>query len=179
MNIAVFCSASERIDEKYFNAAVRLGEWMAGEGHTLVFGGSNQGLMRCIFDSLHAKGGECIGVLPEKFEEGGRAIPDMDVLIHTPNIAERKETMLDHSDVAVIMPGGIGTVDELFSTLVNIALGYHDVKVVIYNIDGYWDKLLALFEDMRDRGTMHKQLDELFSVATSHDELTGILTQCK
>ena len=171
MNIAVFCSASERIDRKYFECAEKLGKWMAREGHTLVFGGSDQGLMRCIFDSLHADGGTCIGVLPEKFEEGGRGIEDMDVLIHTPDIAERKEIMLQRSDVAVIMPGGIGTVDELFTTLVDRALGYHQTRVVIYNIDGYWDALIALFEDMNRRGAMHVPLDHLFSVATTHEEL--------
>lgn len=142
----------------------------------MVFGGSNQGLMWETFDALHRAGGKCIGVIPEKLEKGGRQIPEMDVVIHTSDVAERKELMLEKADCAVILPGGIGTIDELFTTLTDNTLGYRSIKVIIYNINGYWDALLALFKDLDKRGALHRPLDKLFTVVTDIESLKSALS---
>jgi len=175
MNIAVFCSANARIDSEYFERAKALGEWMARNGHILVFGGSNQGLMRCISDAVKSGGGRTIGVHPEKFEEGGKAIPDLDVLIHCADLAERKELMLQHADAVVILPGGVGTLDELFTTLADTTLGYHNLKVIIYNINGFWDSLMAMIRDLTDRNTLRPSFADLYAEVTTLEELTEAL----
>lgn len=171
MNIAVFCSASAAIDKECFEHAAAIGKWMAEERHRLVFGGSDQGLMREIFDSLHAHGGKCMGVLPEKFEKGGKCIPGMDVVVNTADLPERKEIMLDNAEAAIILPGGIGTLDELFTTLAQVGLRYRDTKVIIYNLNGYWDSLLALIEDLHRKGALHQEPSDLFTVVTTFEDL--------
>lgn len=176
MNIAIFCSASSKIESVCFERARELGEWMASAGHTMVFGGSDQGLMREIFDALHQAGGKCIGVIPEKLEKGGRQIPDMDVVIHTADVAERKEIMLEKAESVIILPGGIGTIDELFTTLTDNTLGYRSLKVIIYNIYGYWDTLLELFRDLDKRGALHRPLEKLFTVVTDINSLKSALS---
>lgn len=179
MNIAVFCAASNKIDSRHFDEAREIGTWMGRNGHTLVFGGSNQGLMRAIFDSVRQAGGNAIGVLPAMFEEGGRGIPGMDEIIHTADLAERKREMLDRADVALILPGGVGTLDELFTTLADLGLGYHKTLPVICNFGGYWDSLVALMKDLEQAGALHHPADQLYRVADTPAALFNLLTSLK
>ena len=115
MKIAIYCSANAQIDPDFFVLTEALGRWLAAEGHDIVFGGCNMGLMECVAKAAHEAGGRTIGVVPAIIEKGGRASDYVDVKIHCDNLSDRKELMLYHSDMAVILPGGIGTLDELFS----------------------------------------------------------------
>lgn len=133
--------------------------------------------MQCIFEAVKRTGGHTVGVLPAKFEKGGRAIPGLDENIAVPDIPERKKIMLDNSDVAIIMPGGIGTLDELFTTLVDNALGYRSVKVIIYNHNGFWNPLLDLFRHLEEIGMLHIPTSRQFRVVETHDELVKELTK--
>lgn len=177
MRIAVFCSASERIDPDFFEMTRAFGEWMGRRGDTLVFGGSDQGLMRCLSDAVREAGGGTLGVLPEKFEKGGKGIEGLDTMIHCANLAERKELMLQHADCAVILPGGVGTLDELFSTLADTTLGYHNVPVYIYNMKGFWQPLFELFGRMYEGGVLRKSFFDLWAKVDTLEEMTALITK--
>lgn len=172
MNIAVFCSSIEHLDNRYSEAATELGHWMGKEGHTLVFGGADCGLMRRTYDAVKEAGGSCIGVIPEDFERRGRDIPGMDVKISTSDLSERKNIMLDHSDVAVILPGGLGTLDELFTTMSDLKLGYHKTRVILYNVNGFWDSFIAMIEDLRKKQVFHCPVESLLTIVSSQEELS-------
>ena len=108
MRICVFCSANSQIAPEYFEAAEQLGRWLAQNGHTLVYGGVNQGLMEAVAKAVHESGGHTVGVVPVIVERTGRTSQYVDVEIPCDNLTDRKQLMMDQSDLFVALPGGIG-----------------------------------------------------------------------
>ena len=107
--IAIFCSASENIEPVFFEKARELGVWMGQNKKTLVYGGANIGLMECIAKAAKDNGSMIMGVIPTKLEERGRASDLVDVTFRTDNLSDRKDVMLNESDVVIALPGGVGT----------------------------------------------------------------------
>ena len=166
MKIAVFCSANSNIDAGYFKAAEELGRWMGRNGHTLVFGGCNLGLMECVAKAVHGAGGRTIGVVPTIIERGGKASPSMDVCIPCDNLSDRKELMTAQCDAAVALPGGLGTLDEVFTMAASATIGYHHKPIVLLNAGGFWDSLVALLDDLQRKGMVRGEWRSIIKVAT-------------
>ena len=152
MRIAVFCSANENIDPEFFKMTEELGAWMAENHHALIFGGSNQGLMQCAARAVKEHGGHTIGVVPTLLEKGGKVSKYLDENIPSRTLSDRKDIMVKECDVAIALPGGVGTLDEIFCMAASKSIGYHDKKVILYNMKGFWDYLTALLEDMARKG---------------------------
>lgn len=174
MKICVFCSANSNISPEYFDAARQLGAWMAAEGHTLVFGGCNMGLMECVAKAVHEGGGQTVGVVPTIIEKGGKVSDYVDVRILCDNLSDRKDLMIQRSDLIVALPGGVGTLDEVFTVLAAASIGYHDKRVVLFNVGGFWDSLLAMLGDMKGRGVIRPGFDDTLKVVTSVGELAAM-----
>lgn len=164
MKIAVFCSANSNIDAGYFKAAEELGRWMGENGHTLVFGGCNLGLMECVAKAVHGAGGRTIGVVPTIIERGGKASPSMDVCIPCDNLSDRKELMTVQCDAAVALPGGLGTLDEVFTMAASATIGYHHKPIVLLNAGGFWDSLVALLDDIQRKGMVRGEWRSIIKV---------------
>ncbi|MCM1078622.1 MAG: TIGR00730 family Rossman fold protein [Bacteroidales bacterium] len=175
MNIAVYCSANNDIAEEYYDATRRLGEWMANAGHTLVWGGGNCGLMGCIGDTVHALGGRTIGMVPRALETTGRVSGNIDVYIPTDGLDDRKELMTAWSDIAVALPGGIGTLDEIFTQAGSNTIGFHKKKVILYNVLGFWDTTIALLDFMQENGMVRGHWSDYIVVADSLSELSRLI----
>lgn len=171
MKIAVFCSANDTIAPEYFTLTEQLGKWMAEQGHSLVFGGCNLGLMECVAKAVHEAGGQTIGVVPSIIEERGRVSDYVDVEIPCDNLSDRKELMLAQSDVSIALPGGVGTLDEIFSVVAAHSIGYHQQQVILYNIKGFWDSLVALLDDLTAKGVIRGDYHQQIKVAHSLEEL--------
>lgn len=152
MKIAVFCSANDDIDERFFPLTEELGRWIGQSGNTLVYGGCNTGLMECVGKAAHASGATTIGVIPDLVEKGGRRSDYVDVEIPCDSLSLRKDIMTDQADVAVALPGGIGTLDEIFTLASSATIGYHKKQVILYNMYGSWDSLISLLDDLEQRG---------------------------
>jgi len=147
MKIVVYCSSQEGLDEKYRLLARDLGSWIGEHGHTLVYGGSNAGLMHITAAAVHEAGGHIMGVIPEMFRH--RIDPVCDEVVYTANLGDRKQYMIEHGDVFVVMPGGIGTLDEWMSTLAVMTIGNDDPRpVIVANIDGLYDATVQQLADM-------------------------------
>lgn len=174
MKIGVFCSANDHIDPDFFAATEALGRWMADHGHTLVFGGCNIGLMQCIGESVKRGGGRVIGVVPTLVERGGKKFADLDVEIPCDNLSDRKDLMVAQSDVLVALPGGVGTLDEIFTVAASHTIGYHHKRVVLYDVKGFWTQLIALLDDMQQRGFVRGHWTDYIGVARTLDELTAL-----
>ena len=114
MRIAVFCSANENIDPEFFKMTEELGAWMAENHHALIFGGSNQGLMQCAARAVKEHGGHTIGVVPTLLEKDGKVSEYLDENIPSRTLSDRKDIMVKECDVAIALPGGVGTLDEIF-----------------------------------------------------------------
>ena len=171
MKIAVFCSANNNIDRDYFAMTEELGKWMAENEHTLVFGGCNIGLMDCIGKAVRANGGRIIGVVPSLGEKGGKKFDDLDIEIPCDNLSDRKDIMLLQSDVIVALPGGIGSLDEIFTVAASHTIGYHHKMVILYNMKGFWNSTIAMLDDMQQRGMIRGDWHQLIEVADSLEEL--------
>lgn len=142
MNICIYGSASKNLDQVYLDACRELGEEIGRRGHGLVFGGSARGLMGATAEGVSSKNGEILGIAPRFMDElEGNRYPKCTDFIYTDTISERKDLFQINADAFVILPGGIGTFDEFFETIVYKGFGQSDKPVILYNVNGYYDKL--------------------------------------
>lgn len=177
MKICVFCSANQQIDSDFFALTEELGRWIASEGHSLVYGGVNQGLMECVAKAVHEAGGQTIGVIPQIVEKSGRISQYVDVEMLCDNLSDRKQLMEDQSDVFIALPGGIGTIDEVFTIAAAHTIGYHHKRVVLYNMKGFWNDLLTLLDNLQQRGMVRGNWRDYIAVANNLDEIRELLAQ--
>lgn len=175
MNIGIFCSANNNIDKCYFEMTRELGEWIGKNRHSVVFGGCNMGLMEHIAQACHDAGGMNIGIIPTIIEKNGRVSDYVDVAIHCDNLSDRKDLLLTHSDVIIALPGGIGTLDEVFTVAAAATIGYHHKQVILYNMNGFWDKLIEMLDDLQHRGMMRGTYSDQIKVAGSLKEIQNLL----
>lgn len=173
--IGVFCSANENIRRSYFDRTTELGAYIGQRGHQLVFGGCNMGLMECIAKAVKENGGTTLGIVPNKIEEYGAVSKYTDEIINVNSLGERKEKMTEVSDVIIALPGGLGTLDEIFSVVASTTIGYYDKKVILYNIEGFWDELISLLQDLQDRNFIRGRYTDFFLVATNLEQLKNII----
>ena len=121
--------------------------------------------------------GNLIGVVPRIVERGGRMSDRLTVHIPCDNLSDRKDLLLAHSDVVVALPGGIGTLDEVFTVAAAHTIGNHQKRIILYNIGGFWNTLIALLDDLQQRGMIRGHWKDYISVANSFEELTAMITQ--
>lgn len=175
MKIAVYCSANNNIDPDFFQMTKELGRWIGKQGHTLVFGGCDMGLMECVAQAAHEAGGQTIGVIPLIVEHRGRKSDYVDIHIPCDNLDDRKSLMVAQSDINIALPGGIGTLDEVFTVLAASSIGYHQKKVILYNMKGFWNSLLAMIDDLEGRGVIRDGLRQHLLVANTLDNIKEII----
>ena len=171
-NICVFCSASNKIDEIYKKAAEELGKLIGQGKHTLIYGGSRLGLMGILSKSVKENGGKVIGIIPEHLQ---KLAEGEDELIKTRNMYHRKEIMELKSDAFIALPGGIGTIDEIFEILVGIHLKIHNKPLSIINLDNYYDDLIRQLNKIDKLGFGKPDFDiedfkKLFHIAQTPKE---------
>lgn len=176
--IGIFCSASGNIDKMYFDSARCIGRWIGETGKMLVYGGSNVGLMQCVAQAVKESGGKVLGVVPDKLEERGRVSSLLDEIIHTRNLSDRKDILIEKADVLVALPGGIGTYDEIFHTMASATMGYHAKKVILYNQQGFYDKLLEALEELEGKGFARRPLSTYMELANTPEELIEHIEAC-
>jgi hypothetical protein len=163
-SLCVFCGSKTGEGPAFEAAARRLGEQMAERGIRLVYGGGRIGLMGVVADAVLAGGGEAIGVIPEflkDLEVGNDAVTEQ---IVTGSMHERKTRMFELSDGFVVLPGGLGTLDETLEIITWKQLRIHSKPVVVLNTDGYWSVLDALVQRTVDGGFAHSAVTELFTM---------------
>ena len=177
MKLCIFCSANQQIDGDFFAMTRELGDWAAKNGHSIVYGGVNQGLMECVAEAAKKAGGQTIGVIPRIVEQSGRMSDWVDVEIPCDNLNDRKQLMQDQSDVFIALPGGIGTLDEIFTIAASATIGYHQKTVILYNMKGFWDSLVALLNDLQAKGMIRGNWRDYIKTADSIEEITTILSQ--
>lgn len=158
-SIAVFCGSSYGNADIYAEKAKELGEALAQEGKTLVYGGGSRGLMGVIAETLHNKGGKVIGILPEIFNNDKVIRKDIySELIIVKDMHARKKAMYERADGFIIMPGGIGTLEEFFEIFTWKQIGYHTKNIAIYNVNGFYDTLIGFLEGMVSSGFVSQEV---------------------
>ena len=176
-NIAVFCAASEEIDSLYVLSATAVGNMLGRIGATLVYGGARFGLMEATAKAAKASGAKVVGVVPMILEERGRVSSLIDEKVNCRNLSDRKDIMLQRSDILVALPGGIGTLDEIFHVMAAATIGYHSKKVVLYNVNGFWNPLLATIDEMSQAGFVRGEFGKYLFVANNIGELEKMILE--
>ena len=171
MNICLYGASSNKIDENYIKMTKTLGEIMGSQGHTLVYGGGANGLMGAAARGVRRGGGKVIGVAPSFFNVDGILFDDCSEFIYTETMRERKQIMEQKADAFVAVPGGIGTFDEFFEILTLKQLGQHKKPIALFNINGYYDNLLRLFENSAKEGFITEEASLLAPSFTNPKEL--------
>jgi uncharacterized protein (TIGR00730 family) len=151
-SICVFCGANSGTDPVYVQATEAAGQYLAQRGIRLVYGGGNVGLMGVLADAALAHGGWVTGVIPHFLAQWEVAHRNLSELIFTETMHERKARMAELSEGFVALPGGFGTLDELFEILTWAQLGIHQKPIGLLNVGGYFDPLLTLIDAMVERG---------------------------
>lgn len=170
--IAVYCSASDSVPHVYCETAYRLGEIIAAEGIELVYGDGGIGLMKHVSDGVLDAGGKAIGVIPRFMVEQGWNNPRSTQTIVTESMHERQAVITDMTDAMVALPGGVGTMAELFECLTWKQLGLHACPIVILNVNGYYDPIIKALDKMVSELFMQAiHRDDMFSVVTSVEQV--------
>jgi uncharacterized protein (TIGR00730 family) len=147
--VCVYCGSGPGTNPHFIEAAVAFGKALADDGVRLVYGGGSLGLMGAVASSVLDHGGSVTGIIPEFLTSRENALTRVQEMIVTPDMHERKRLMFERSDAFVALPGGIGTLEELVEQLTWQQLGRHSKPVLLANIDGFWEPLLALLGHMR------------------------------
>ena len=176
-SVAVYCASSTKIKKVYYEAACQLGHGLAQRGITLVNGAGNMGLMQASSDAALAAGGKVIGVIPRFMIEQGWHHTGLTQLIETEDMESRKQTINDITDAAIVLPGGCGTLDELFEIVTLKQLGVYLKPIVILNVDGYYDHLLLHLERSMEENFMRREHRDIWCVAqTAEEAIHQVLT---
>lgn len=174
--VTVFCGSKPGYDLAYIAAAENVGEMLAQKGITLVYGGGNKGIMGAVANASLAAGGKVIGIIPKLLLAWEAQHEGLTELIVTETMHSRKLLLYEKCDVAIILPGGMGTLDELFEMLTWNNLKIHNKKVYIINVNGYYDAMIQLLDNMDAQGFMYEswrtRLIECNSVAVLMDALS-------
>ncbi len=170
-NICVYCGSGLGKHPRYKRAAVGLGQALADAGIGLVYGGGSIGLMGEIARTALQAGGHVTGIIPQFLTERELMLKDVNELIVTADMHERKMAMFEHSDAFVALPGGIGTLEELVEQLTWSQLGQHNKPIILVNIAGFWDPFIVLLDHMREEHFIRDGLEVTFASVTTVDDV--------
>lgn len=175
-NILIYCGSSAGHNEIYKKTATQVGETLAKQGLSLVYGGGSVGLMGTVADAILANGGEAIGVIPSFMEPWEVQHKGLTECIVTETMHTRKQIMAEKSDAVIALPGGWGTLDELFEILTWRQLGLHKMPIGVLNTNGFYDDLLKMLEKMVSEGFL-KEANLKFLIVD--DNIESLLEKLK
>ena len=178
-NISIFCGAHKGRNPEYAKAAESIAKAIAKKGINIVFGGGNVGLMKIISDTALDNGVEVLGISLKSLHALELVNPRVDEIVVSDTLLDRKDEFMSRSDAFIVLPGGVGSLDELAEIMASNQLGIINKPVGILNTEGYYDHLLNWFNKAVDEGFISsKNLNELL-VADSPDELIDMITNHK
>jgi hypothetical protein len=169
--IAVYCGSSNHVAERYFEAAAALARCLAARGIDVVYGGGCVGLMGAVAEAALGAGAKVYGVIPDKLMGLELGHPGLTELTVTRTMHERKTKMAELADAFIALPGGWGTLEELFEVTTWTQLGYHDKPVGLLNMHGYYDSLVAFMAHAVREGFVRSKHKDLIQVASSPEAL--------
>lgn len=163
-SVCVYCGSRAGVEPAYLNEAERFGQAIAEEGWRLVYGAGDVGLMGAVARSAQAAGAETFGVIPQHLVDWEVGKTDLTSYIVTETMHERKKVMFMNCDAVVVLPGGAGSLDELFEALTWRQLGLHKKPIFLMNINGYWDPLVVLLSHVTAQGFADNDLHGYYTV---------------
>lgn len=173
-NIGVFLSSRSDVSAAYHEAARQVGQWIGETRRTLLYGGSKLGLMEVLARTAKEAGARVFGIVPQFVVDRNHVSELLDVEIRTAGLSDRKTVIIDRSDVLVALPGGVGTLDEVFTLLAGRTANETNKRVILYDVDGCWQPLIDLLDRLVEAGLYSADERQKVGVATNIDELDAL-----
>ncbi|MDR1170468.1 MAG: TIGR00730 family Rossman fold protein [Prevotellaceae bacterium] len=170
-NIAVFCASSSGQNEIYASEAKKLGEILAGKGLRLVYGGASRGLMNTVAEAVLQNGGQVTGIIPRMLADLEITKTECTEIIYTSTMQERKVKMIEIADAVIVLPGGFGTLDEMFEVLTLSRLGLFTAPTMLLNTNGYYNLLSGFIDHMASEGFLEKSSSNMLTICSSLEDL--------
>jgi uncharacterized protein (TIGR00730 family) len=174
-SLAVFCGSKSGNNPLFELHAKQLGHIMAGKNITLIYGGGNKGIMGAVANAALEKNGNVIGIIPQVLTEWEAHHTGISELIIVDNMHTRKKMLYEKCDAAIILPGGFGTLDELFEMLTWNQLSIHNKQIFILNTAGFYNHLLAHAKTMQQENFLYDAIEERITVITLPEEMEAFL----
>ncbi|MCE2844756.1 MAG: hypothetical protein RLZZ328_812 [Bacteroidota bacterium] len=174
--VTIFCGSKSGNHPSFENEAKAIGALLADMGIQMVYGGGNKGLMGAVANSCLEKGGKVVGIIPQLLLEWEAQHTGLTELIVTETMHARKLLLYDKCDIAVALPGGLGTFDELFEMLVWNNLSIHEKKIVLYNFEGFYNPLIEMIQKMETEGFLYEKSRYRFTICSNREELAAIFS---
>jgi uncharacterized protein (TIGR00730 family) len=175
-SISVYCASSSKIDPAYMEEAYKVGQLLARAGIMLINGAGNMGLMKASSDGCLEAGGRAVGIIPGFMIAEGWCHQGMSEIIETPDMHIRQQKMAEAGDAAIVLPGGCGSMAELFELITWKQLGLYLKPIVILNTKGYYDALLQQLEQAAEEQFMRKEHLQIWRVAQTAEEAVQLAT---
>ena len=173
--VCVFCASSRTLDERWLDLARDVGVRLGQHGHRVVSGGGRVGMMGRLVEGARSGGGFTFGVIPQSLVDLEVADEQADELVVTDGMAARKTVMLERSDVFLVLPGGLGTLDELFEVWTTATLGQHAKPIVLLDVDGFYAGLMSWLEGLVGLGFVRAEALSMVHVARNMDEALDVV----
>jgi uncharacterized protein (TIGR00730 family) len=170
-SLAVFCGSKNGVNPLFVQHAVQLGKLLAENNITLIYGGANIGIMGAIADATMNNGGRVVGIIPKVLVDWERKHEAITELIVTEDMHDRKKIIYDRSDAVLVLPGGFGTLDELFETITWNQLSIHEKHVFILNSGGFYTHLISHIEQMKEEHFLYGEAIKRITVLDDPEEL--------
>lgn len=175
--IAVFCASSPKVPDVYFDVARRVAAALVEAGYGIIYGGGGVGLMGALADEVLRKKGEITGIIPRFMVDVEWQHKDVEDMIHVESMHKRKELMVQNSSGVLALPGGIGTLEELFEVMSLKKLGQYPHPIVVLNTVGYYDGLLSLTNKMVEEKFMRPVHSELWSMVNTPEQVVPAIRE--
>lgn len=170
MRVTIFCGSSSG-NESFAKTANEFGKFLATRGDTVIYGGGGVGLMGEIANGVMSKNGEIIGVIPERLYEREAGNENLTNLIKVKTMHQRKALLSEMCEAFIILPGGLGTLEELFEVWTHSQLGYHKKPIAFLNLDGYYDSLFEFVKFASNSGFIDKKFIDMVIVEQNYEKL--------
>lgn len=175
MYVCVYGSAVESIDKSYRDEGYKLGKELAKNNHSIVFGGGSEGMMGAVAKGGFENGGKIYGIAPVWMKNFEGIFSECEQFIYTKSMDERKNLFLEKSDAFIITPGGLGTLDEFFEILTLKKLKQHNKKIIIFNINNFFDEMFTMMMEMSKKEFIPKDNLNLYNIVNTVDEIISLL----
>ena len=169
--IGVFLSSRDEVPASYREAAEQVGQWIGETRRTLVYGGSGVGLMEVLARAAKQSGARVFGIVPQFVVDRNVVSNTLDVEIRTAGLADRKTILIERSDLMIALPGGVGTLDEIFTLLAEITIDATRKHLILYNVEGCWDTLVAMLDQMVETNLVNLSVRNKVHVVESTEAL--------
>lgn len=173
--ITAFCGSKSGNKLSYESAATAVGNYLASAGIQLIYGGGSKGIMGAIANAVLQHKGQVLGIIPKLLLEWEAQHQGLTELIVTDTMHERKLLLYERGDIALVLPGGMGTLDELFEMLTWNNLRIHDKKVIVYNWEGFYDPLLAMLDQMESDGFLYDSWKDRLIVCSNLEAIQSTI----